>query len=148
MILSIIIFFGPQFYINQTIFVKIKIPLIMNTSLNVYGQPLENCSCDPMTGYFRDGFCNTTLDDSGTHVVCAIVTNEFLEYSLKKGNDLITPRPNWNFSGLKAGDKWCLCVSRWKEAEKANVAPKIDLNATHQLALEYVSLELLQQYSI
>jgi uncharacterized protein (DUF2237 family) len=120
----------------------------MITTLNVFGQPLENCSCDPMTGYFRDGFCNTISVDSGTHVVCAIVTNEFLEYSLKKGNDLITPKPNWDFPGLKAGDKWCLCVSRWKEAEKANVAPKIDLNATHQLALEYVSLELLQQYSI
>jgi uncharacterized protein (DUF2237 family) len=120
----------------------------MPNSLNVYGKPLENCSCDPMTGYFRDGFCNTISADSGTHVVCAIVTNEFLEYSLKKGNDLITPKPNWDFPGLKAGDKWCLCVSRWKEAEIANVAPKIDLNATHQLALEYVSLELLQQYSI
>ncbi|MFT5964671.1 MAG: hypothetical protein ACI9L6_001418 [Flavobacterium sp.] len=120
----------------------------MTASLNVYGKPLENCSCNPMTGYFRDGLCRTISADSGTHVVCAIVTNEFLEYSLKKGNDLMTPKPNWDFPGLKAGDKWCLCVSRWKEAEKANAAPKIDLNATHQLALDYVSLELLKQYSI
>jgi len=115
---------------------------------NVLGLPIENCSCNPMTGYFRDGFCNTNDTDTGTHVVCAIITNDFLKYSLSKGNDLITPKPYWNFPGLKEGDKWCLCVSRWKEAEKANVAPKIDLNATHEIALKYVSLELLKAYSI
>jgi uncharacterized protein (DUF2237 family) len=118
------------------------------STLNVLGKPLETCSCDPMTGYFRDGFCNTTSDDSGTHVVCAVVTEAFLKYSLSRGNDLITPMPQWQFPGLKAGDKWCLCVSRWKEAEQANVAPLVDLNATHELALNYVSLELLQQYAI
>jgi uncharacterized protein (DUF2237 family) len=133
---------------NQAIFVKIKNHKLMTTLLNVFGKPLENCSCNPLTGYFRDGFCNTISADFGTHVVCAIVTAEFLEYSLKKGNDLITPNPNSDFPGLKPGDKWCLCISRWKEAEKFNVAPKIDLNATHQVALQYVSLELLQQYSI
>jgi uncharacterized protein (DUF2237 family) len=117
-------------------------------TLNVLGTPLESCSCDPMTGYFRDGMCNTTPDDFGTHVVCAVVTDAFLHYSLSKGNDLITPIPQWNFPGLKAGDKWCLCVSRWKEAEKANVAPKIHLEATHALALKYVSIELLKAYAV
>ena len=117
-------------------------------TLNVLGSPLENCSCNPMTGYFRDGFCNTTPDDFGTHVVCAVVTKAFLEYSLARGNNLITPIPQWNFPGLKPGDKWCLCVSRWKEAEKANVAPFVDLNATHALALKHVPLELLKQYAI
>ncbi len=116
-------------------------------SLNVLGTPLQNCSCDPMTGYLRDGFCNTTPDDVGTHVVCAIVTQEFLEYSASKGNDLMRPIPQWNFPGLQPGDKWCLCVSRWKQAEKANVAPFVDLNATHALALKFVSLDLLQQYA-
>ncbi len=118
----------------------------LKKSLNVIGEPLENCSCDPKTGYLRDGFCNTTADDFGTHVVCAIMTEAFLRYSQSKGNDLITPIPHWEFPGLKPGDKWCLCVSRWKQAEKAGVAPPIDLNATHELALQFVSLELLQKY--
>jgi uncharacterized protein (DUF2237 family) len=117
-------------------------------TLNVLGNPLETCSCAPMTGYFRDGYCNTTSDDYGTHVVCAVVTEEFLKYSLSKGNDLITPIPQWQFQGLKPGDKWCLCVSRWKEAERANAAPLVDLNATHALALDYVTLELLKVYAV
>ena len=100
-----------------------------------------------MTGYFRDGFCNTMADDYGTHVVCAIVTEDFLSYSLSRGNDLITAMPHWNFPGLKPGDKWCLCVSRWKEAVTANVAPFVNLKATHELALKHVSLELLKQYA-
>ena len=101
-----------------------------------------------MTGYLRDGFCNTTPDDFGTHVVCAIVTEAFLQYSLSKGNNLITPIPQWNFPGLKPGDKWCLCVSRWKQAEKANKAPFVDLKATHEVALKHVSLELLKKYEV
>lgn len=117
-------------------------------ALNVLGLPLELCSCNPKTGYFRDGFCNTTADDFGTHVVCAVVTEAFLQYSLSRGNDLITAKPHWNFPGLQHGDRWCLCVSRWKEAEKAGVAPQIDLNATHALALKHVSLELLKAYAI
>ena len=117
-------------------------------AINVLGEPLENCSCNPMTGYLRDGFCNTTADDYGTHVVCAIVSEEFLQYSRSKGNDLITPKPHWDFPGLKPGDKWCLCVSRWKEAVNANVAPKVDLNATNYVALKYVSLELLKAYAL
>ncbi|MEM6516635.1 MAG: DUF2237 domain-containing protein [Bacteroidota bacterium] len=117
-------------------------------ALNVLGKPLESCSCDPMTGYFRDGKCNTRPDDTGTHVVCAVVTKEFLEYSKSKGNNLITPIPQWDFPGLKPGDKWCLCVSRWKQAYKAGVAPKVDLSATHELALKYVELELLEKFAV
>ncbi|MFQ3296787.1 MAG: hypothetical protein ACI9JT_001663 [Polaribacter sp.] len=120
----------------------------VNTTLNVLGKSLENCSCNPMTGYLRDGFCNTTPDDFGTHVVCAVVNKEFLEFSFSKGNDLMTPIPHWNFPGLKPGDKWCLCVSRWKQAEKANAAPLVDLQATHELALKYVSLALLEKYAV
>jgi|TARA_B110000240_G_C13336356_1_gene383534 uncharacterized protein (DUF2237 family) len=120
----------------------------VNTTLNVLGKSLENCSCNPMTGYLRDGFCNTTPDDFGTHVVCAVVNKEFLEFSFSKGNDLMTPIPHWNFPGLKPGDKWCLCVSRWKQAEKANAAPLVDLKATHELALKYVSLALLEKYAV
>ena len=118
------------------------------TTLNVLGTPLENCSCDPMTGYLRDGFCNTTPDDFGTHVVCAVVTKEFLEYSSSKGNNLMTPIPQWNFPGLKPVDKLCLFVSRWKQDEKADVAPGVDLNATHEIALKYVSLELLKKHAV
>ncbi len=91
---------------------------------------------------------HTTPDDFGTHVVCAIVTKDFLEYSLSRGNNLIAPVPQWKFPGLKPGDKWCLCVSRWKQAVKANVAPLVDLKATHEVALKHVSLELLKQYAI
>lgn len=117
-------------------------------AINVLGEPLGNCSCNPITGYLRDGFCNTISDDYGTHVVCAIISYEFLKYSLSKGNDLITPKPEWNFPGLKHGDKWCLSVSRWKEAVIANVMPKIDLSATNYIALKHVSLELLKKYAI
>lgn len=118
------------------------------TALNVLGTNLETCSCNPMTGYLRDGLCNTTPDDFGTHVVCAIVTKTFLEYSAYKGNDLMAPIPHWNFPGLKPGDKWCLCVSRWKQAEKVNCAPKVDLKATHELALNFVSLDLLKAHAV
>ncbi|WP_198943128.1 DUF2237 family protein [Polaribacter tangerinus] len=119
-----------------------------NITLNVLNTPLESCSCNPLTGYFRDGFCNTTPDDFGTHVVCAIVTEAFLKFSLSRGNDLITPNLHWNFPGLKPGDKWCLCISRWLEAEKAQVAPLIDLKATHINALKYVSISLLKKYAV
>lgn len=100
-----------------------------------------------MTGYFRDGFCRTISEDTGTHTVCAIVTQEFLEYSASKGNNLITPIPYYNFPGLKPGDKWCLCISRWLEAEKAGKAPFIILESTHLKSLEYTSLELLEKYA-
>ena len=118
------------------------------TALNVLGGPLEACSFDPLTGYFRDGCCNTDENDHGTHVVCAKVTAEFLEYSLARGNDLVTPRPAHRFAGLKPGDRWCLCALRWKEALSAGVAPPVFLEATHAKALELVPLEQLQLHAV
>jgi uncharacterized protein (DUF2237 family) len=117
----------------------------MNTdALNVLGQALVACSYDPLTGYFRDGCCNTREDDTGSHVICARMTDEFLKYSLSRGNDLITPRPEYRFHGLQAGDRWCLCAMRWKEAFEAGVAPQVVLASTHIRALDYVTLEQLQ----
>lgn len=115
--------------------------------LNVLGQPLVACSFDPLTGFFRDGCCKTNEQDLGSHLVCAIVSNDFLQFSLKRGNDLITPRPEYQFPGLIAGDQWCLCLNRWIEALEANCAPKIKLESTHIKALEKVSLEVLEQYA-
>ncbi|MFP2994812.1 DUF2237 domain-containing protein [Spongiivirga sp. MCCC 1A20706] len=114
--------------------------------LNVLGTKLEPCCFDPATGYFRDGYCKTISKDTGTHTVCAIMTAEFLEYTKSMGNDLTTPIPQWQFPGLVVGSKWCLCVSRWSQAEKAGVAPKVILKATLQKTLDYVSLELLKKY--
>ena len=111
---------------------------------NVLGTELVACSFDPLTGYFRDGCCNTRADDLGTHVVCARVTAEFLAFSTARGNDLSTPRPEHRFRGLRPGDRWCLCVLRWKEAHAAGVAPPVVLEATHQAALEHVSLDVLR----
>ena len=116
--------------------------------INVLGNELQSCCTNPMTGYYRDGFCKTDQFDVGTHTVCAIVTQEFLEYSASRGNDLMTPIPHWKFPGLKPGDRWCLCVSRWKEAEKAGKAPYVILEATHEKSLQYVSLEKLKEYAI
>ena len=114
--------------------------------LNVLGTKLEACCKNPATGYFRDGYCRTMSEDYGTHIVCAIMTTEFLEYTKLRGNDLSTPIPQWQFPGLVAGSKWCLCISRWLEAEKAGVAPYIVLERTLQKALEYTSLALLKRY--
>ncbi len=116
--------------------------------LNVFGLPLESCCTDPVTGYFRDGYCRTKQEDLGTHVVCARVTQEFLEFSRSRGNDLITPIPQWQFPGLKPGDQWCLCVTRWMEAEKAGVAPPVILEATHEKALEFTSMDTLLKYAL
>ncbi len=110
-------------------------------SKNVFGEALIACSTQPMTGFYRNGCCNTGPTDAGTHTVCAIMTQEFLEYSRAQGNDLITPRPEWGFPGLKAGDKWCLCVSRWKHAYDAGVAPQIIPEASHEKTLQHISLE-------
>jgi uncharacterized protein len=114
---------------------------------NVLGGTLESCSTDPLTGFFRDGCCATGPDDFGSHTVCAVMTDAFLHYSKSRGNDLSTPHPEYGFPGLKAGDRWCLCVSRWREAYKANVAPEVFLNATHEAALNVVSLEALQSHA-
>jgi uncharacterized protein (DUF2237 family) len=113
-------------------------------ALNVLGTPLVPCSYDPLTGYYRDGCCNTDEHDQGSHVVCAKVTPEFLAFSLARGNDLITPRSDYRFAGLKAGDRWCLCALRWREAFDAGVAPRVVLESTHAKALEFVTLEQLQ----
>lgn len=118
-----------------------------HNALNVFGLPLESCCQDPVTGYFRDGYCRTKVEDLGTHVVCARVTQEFLEFSRSRGNDLITPIPHWQFPGLKPGDQWCLCVTRWIEAEKAGVAPPVILEATHEKALEFTSMDTLLKHA-
>lgn len=116
-------------------------------SLNVNGGPLHPCSKDPVTGFFRDGSCNTCAEDSGSHTVCAVMTAEFLAFSKYVGNDLSTPRPEFHFMGLKPGDKWCLCASRFLQAHDEGCAPLVDLDATHQRALEIIPFEVLELYS-
>ncbi|NJL20409.1 MAG: DUF2237 domain-containing protein [Leptolyngbyaceae cyanobacterium SM1_3_5] len=118
----------------------------MTETKNVLGEPIEICSIAPMTGFYRDGCCETGIQDTGTHVVCAQVTQEFLEFTKSQGNDLSTPRGG--FPGLKAGDRWCLCVSRWKEALDAGVAPPVVLAATHEKALSVVSIDQLQEFAL
>ncbi len=115
---------------------------------NVLGTTLCSCCFEPKTGFYRDGFCKTGEEDYGTHVVCAIMTEDFLEFTKSRGNDLSTPIPQWSFPGLKPGDKWCLCIMRWLQAEKEGKAPKVVLEATHEKALEYTSLELLKKNEI
>jgi len=114
---------------------------------NVLGTPLEICSLDPLTGYTREGSCLTGEDDFGRHIICARVTEEFLEFSLEQGNDLITPMPLANFPGLQPGDRWCVCAGRWREALEHGVAPPVILVATHASALEVVSFEDLLSHS-
>jgi uncharacterized protein (DUF2237 family) len=121
---------------------------MLQPPLNVLGTPLVPCSYDPLTGYFRDGCCNTRADDVGTHVVCAKVTAEFLAYSSRRGNDLVTPRPEFRFRGLKPGDRWCLCVLRWKEAFEEGFAPPVVLQSTHAGALNSVPLEVLRAFAL
>lgn len=116
--------------------------------INVFGEPLLPCSEDPVTGFFRDGCCNTNDQDVGSHTVCIQVTEEFLHYSRFAGNDLSTPVPEFGFPGLKPGDRWCLCAPRWLEAYKREMAPKIFLTRTHRRALEVIPLEVLRQYAV
>lgn len=116
-------------------------------ALNVLGEPLQTCSLDPLTGYYRNGCCDTGEGDFGVHTVCAVMTDEFLAFSKSRGNDLSTPRPEYSFVGLRAGDRWCLCATRWQEALEAGCAPLVDLNATHLASLEWVSLEDLKKYA-
>lgn len=113
------------------------------TQLNVLGEVLTPCSVDPVTGYFRNGCCQTDASDRGSHVVCAVMTSEFLEFSYQQGNDLITPRPEFQFPGLKPGDRWCLCAPRWVEAVRVGVIAPVILESTHEKILDYVSLETL-----
>ena len=115
---------------------------------NVLGTDLQLCCSNPMTGYYRDGYCRTGGQDFGVHVVCAQMTAEFLTFTKQQGNDLSTPIPAYDFPGLKPGDRWCLCASRWQEAKEAGVAPPVILDATHIRALEVVSLDELKQYAV
>ena len=115
-------------------------------ALNVLGTKLVPCSYDPLTGYFRDGCCNTDAADQGSHLICARVTDEFLAFSSARGNDLTTPRPDYRFAGLRAGDRWCLCASRWREALEAGVAPPVVMESTHASALKFVTLEQLEKH--
>lgn len=117
-------------------------------SINVLGGPLSACSTDPLTGFFRDGHCNTCSEDHGSHTVCAVMTAEFLAYSKYVGNDLSTPRPEYGFTGLKPGDHWCLCAGRFLQAAEEGCAPQVNLEATHQRALDIVPLSILQQHTV
>ncbi len=113
---------------------------------NVFGEPLVPCSFEPLTGFMRDGCCRSEGSDMGAHLVCAVMTKAFLAFSQQRGNDLSTPRPEWQFPGLMAGDQWCLCLSRWIEAHEAGCAPLVVLESTHQHVLDYVPIEILQRY--
>jgi hypothetical protein len=115
---------------------------------NVLGGRLVACSMDPLTGFFRTGCCDTGEDDTGLHIVCAVMTAEFLTFSRERGNDLITPRPQYSFPGLNPGDRWCLCALRWVEAARAGVAPRVVLEATHEKVLEFVNLEELRRHAV
>lgn len=119
-----------------------------SVQLNVFGEPLERCCIDPMTGFYRDGFCHTGPHDHGVHTVCALMTDEFLAFSKASGNDLSTPRPEFGFPGLKAGDQWCLCAGRWLEAHEAGVAPRVRLRSTHRRTLDLVPIEALKPYAV
>jgi len=120
----------------------------IDESLNVFGEPLELCGADPVTGFLRDGKCNTCTEDAGSHTVCVEVTRAFLEFSRFRGNDLSTPMPEYNFPGLQPGDSWCLCAGRWLEAEENNMAPRVHLKRTHIRALEIAPMELLKKYAV
>lgn len=120
----------------------------MTTAKNVLGTELQTCSTDPMTGFYRDGCCNTGAGDAGVHVVCAEMTAEFLEFSKARGNDLSTPVPMYQFPGLKPGDHWCLCAQRWQEAFEAGKAPRVKLESTHMSAIEFCDLDALKKHAI
>jgi uncharacterized protein (DUF2237 family) len=119
----------------------------IDESLNVFGEPLLSCSEDPMTGFLRDGCCNTSDEDLGSHTVCIQVTADFLQYSRFRGNDLSTPVPEFGFPGLKPGDRWCLCAPRWLEAYEQEMAPKVFLTRTHLRALDTVPLKILREFA-
>ena len=120
----------------------------VSTARNVLGEPLLGCCSAPITGFYRDGYCHTGAEDAGRHVVCAVMTKAFLAFAAARGNDLATPRPEFDFPGLDAGDRRCLCAARWAEAFEADVAPRVVLTATHEAALEIVSLADLKSHAI
>ena len=116
--------------------------------INVYGDSIEECCSNPITGFYRDGFCRTDELDRGLHVVCAKMTEDFLSFSKSKGNDLSTPKPEFNFPGLKEGDSWCLCAERWKEAHEHGFAPKIYLKKTNKKALNVIDIDILKNFAL
>jgi uncharacterized protein (DUF2237 family) len=120
----------------------------IDESVNVFGEKLELCGEDPVTGFFRDGHCNTCNEDRGSHTVCIETSTKFLEYSRFKGNDLSTSIPEFDFKGLQPGDSWCLCAARWLQAEEEDMAPRIHLKRTHIKALEIIPMELLKKYAV
>ena len=120
----------------------------MDESFNVLGEKLEVCGMDPVTGFYRDGVCNTCKDDFGSHTVCIETSQEFLDYTKSQGNDLSTPMPAYGFEGLEPGDNWCVCAGRWLEAEKRGMAPRLNLQSTHIKALEIIPMELLIKYAV
>jgi uncharacterized protein (DUF2237 family) len=122
--------------------------MVKEIAKNILGTELQLCCTDPVTGFFRDGYCNTHQTDQGTHVVCAVMTDAFLEFTQSRGNDLSTPRPDYQFPGLKAGDYWCLCALRWKEAYEAGLAPPIKPEATHEKLLKFFNLSVLEEHYI
>lgn len=119
----------------------------VDPSINVLGEPLESCSSEPVTGFFRNGSCDTCAEDAGSHTVCAVMTADFLAFSRSVGNDLSTPRLEFGFEGLSPGDQWCLCAARFLQAYQAGRAPRIRLRATHRRALEIVPLDVLREYA-
>jgi uncharacterized protein (DUF2237 family) len=120
----------------------------MSQAKNVLGTELKPCSTKPMTGFYRNGCCDTGAGDMGVHVVCAVMTQDFLEFSKSRGNDLSTPHPEWNFPGLVPGDRWCLCAQRWQEALQAGMAPPVLLESCHMAALEFVDLDDLKRHAL
>ena len=118
------------------------------TAKNVLGTDLKACGTDPVTGFYRDGCCNTGPEDVGSHTVCAVMTDAFLSYTASKGNDLASPRPQFGFPGLEPGDRWCLCAARWEEARRIGLAPPVDLEATHERALDVCSLSNLKAHAL
>lgn len=122
--------------------------IAVDASVNVLGEPLAPCSMSPLTGFFRNGCCDTNADDRGSHTVCAVMTAEFLAFSKASGNDLSTPRPEFGFAGLKPGDRWCLCAARFLEAYEAGMAPRVSLRSTHRKALEVVKMEMLRELAL
>ena len=120
----------------------------MDEAVNVFGEPLSSCGDNPVTGFYRDGYCNTCEQDVGSHTVCIEVSRDFLEYSRFKGNDLSTPIAEYGFPGLRPGDSWCLCAGRWLEAHKDKMAPRVHLTRTHKKALQIVPMELMRKYAV
>lgn len=137
-------------YLKWWLSLKIKLFCTKNNmeqQYNIFGEPLIACNNQPLTGYFRDGCCNTDETDFGVHTVCVIVTDEFLKFSIESGNDLTTPHPNWGFPGLQAGDRWCLCASRFLDAHERGFAPKVVLEATNEKTLEVVPMDVLIKHA-